>query len=46
VPDAQAQIQALQAQISNLQQQTVAANGHGRRGHQADSLTRGPREMG
>ena len=38
VPDAQ-------AQIGNLQQ-TVAANGHGPRGQQADSLTRGPREMG
>jgi hypothetical protein len=46
VPDAQAQIQALRAQINNLQQQTVAANGHGPRGHQADLLTRGPQEMG
>jgi sec-independent protein translocase protein TatA len=45
-PDAQAQIQALQAQINNLQQQTAAAGGHGPRGHQADLLTRGPREMG
>jgi sec-independent protein translocase protein TatA len=42
VPDAQAQIQALQAQISNLQQRAVTANGQG----QADSLTRGPQEMG
>ena len=31
---------------AQLQQQTVAANGHGPRGHQADSLTRGPQEMG
>ena len=46
VPDAQAQIQELQAQINNLQQQTVAANGHGPSGHRADSLTRGPQEMG
>ncbi len=42
VPDARAQIQALQAQISNLQQRAVTANGQG----QADSLTRGPHEMG
>ena len=46
VPYAQAQIQELQAQINNLQQQTVAANGHGPSGHRADSLTRGPQEMG
>jgi hypothetical protein len=46
VPDAQAQIRELQAQIKNLQQQTVAANGHGPSGHRADSLTRGPQEMG
>ena len=46
VPDAQAQIQELQAQINNLQQQTVAANGPGPGGHRADSLTRGPQEMG
>ena len=46
VPDAQAQIQTLQAQVNNLQQQTVAANGHGPSGHRADSLTRGPQEMG
>jgi sec-independent protein translocase protein TatA len=46
VPDAQAQIQALQARINNLQQQTMAANGHGPRGHQADSLTRSPQETG
>ena len=45
-PDAQAQIEGLQAQINNLQQQTVAANGHGPSGHRADSLTRGPQEMG
>jgi sec-independent protein translocase protein TatA len=42
VPHSQAQIQALQAQISNLQQRTVTANGQG----QADSLTPGPQEMG
>ena len=46
VPDAQVQIQALQARISNLQQQSVAANGPGPHGHQADSLTHGPRERG
>ena len=46
VPDAQAQIEGLQAQINNLQQQTLAANGRGPGGHRADSLTRGPREMG
>ena len=46
VPDAQAQIEGLQAQINNLQQQTVAANGYGLGGHRADSLTRGPQEMG
>lgn len=46
VPDAQAQIEGLQAQINNLQQQTVAANGRGPAGHRADSLTRGPEEMG
>jgi sec-independent protein translocase protein TatA len=46
VPDAQAQIRALQAQVSDLQQQTVTASGHGPRGHQADSLTRGPQEIG
>jgi len=46
VPDAQAQIEGLQAQINNLQQQTVAANGRGPGGHRADSLTRGPQEMG
>ncbi len=46
VPDAQAQIEELQAQINNLQQQTVAANGRGPGGHRADSLTRGPQEMG
>jgi sec-independent protein translocase protein TatA len=46
VPDAQAQIERLQAQINNLQQQTVAANGRGPGGHRADSLTRGPQEMG
>jgi len=45
-PDAQAQIEGLQAQINNLQQQTLAANGRGPGGHRADSLTRGPREMG
>jgi hypothetical protein len=45
-PDAQAQIEGLQAQINNLQQQTLAANGHGPGGHRADSLTRGPQEMG
>ncbi len=45
VPDAQAQIQTLQAQVNNLQQQAVAANGHGSRGYQADSLTHGPQEM-
>jgi sec-independent protein translocase protein TatA len=38
--------QAAQAAPAELQQQTVAANGHGPRGHQADSLTRGPQEMG
>jgi hypothetical protein len=27
-------------------QQTVAANGRGPGGHRADSLTRGPQEMG
>jgi sec-independent protein translocase protein TatA len=46
VPDAQAQLQGLQAQISDLQQRSAAANGHGPRGHRADSLARGPREMG
>jgi sec-independent protein translocase protein TatA len=46
VPDVQAQIQELHAQINNLQQQTVAANGHSPSGHRADSLTRGPQEMG
>jgi sec-independent protein translocase protein TatA len=46
VPDAQAQIEGFQAQINNLQQQTVAANGRGAGGHRADSLTRGPQEMG
>jgi sec-independent protein translocase protein TatA len=46
LPDAQAQIEGLQAQINNLQQQTVAANGRGSGGHRADSLTRGPEEMG
>ena len=45
-PDARAQIEGLQAQINNLQQQTLAANGRGPGGHRADSLTRGPREMG
>jgi hypothetical protein len=45
-PDAQAQIEGLQAQINNLQQQTLAANGRGPGGHRADSLTRGPQEMG
>ena len=38
--------QAAPAAPAELQQQTVAANGHGPRGHQADSLTRGPQEMG
>jgi sec-independent protein translocase protein TatA len=42
VPDSWAQIQALQAQVSKLQQRTVTDNGQG----QADSLTRGPQEMG
>jgi sec-independent protein translocase protein TatA len=37
-PDAQAQIRALQAQINNLHQRTVTADGRG----QADSLTRSP----
>jgi sec-independent protein translocase protein TatA len=46
VPNTQAQIDGLQAQINNLQQQTVAANGRGSGGHRADSLTRGPQEMG
>ena len=46
VPDAQARIQELQAQINNLEQQTVAANGRGSGGHRADSLTRGSQEMG
>jgi sec-independent protein translocase protein TatA len=46
VPDAQAQIEGLQAQINNLQQQTVVANGRGSGGYRADSLTRGPQEMG
>ena len=45
VPDAQAQIQALQAQVNNLQQQAVAANGHGSRGYQAGSPAYGPQEM-
>jgi sec-independent protein translocase protein TatA len=45
-PDAEAQLQELQAQVNNLQQQTAAANGHGHRGQRADSLTRGPQEMG
>ena len=39
------QIQTPQAQTSNLQQ-AVAANGHGPRGDQGDSLARGPQEMG
>ena len=38
--------QAAQAAPAELQQQTVTANGHGPRGDQAASLTRGPREMG
>jgi sec-independent protein translocase protein TatA len=46
VPDAQARIQELQAQINNLEQQTVAANGHGPGAQRADSLTRGSQEMG
>ena len=43
VPDAQAQIQTLQAQVNNLQQQAVAANGHGSRGYQAGSPATVPR---
>ena len=43
---APAQVPDAQAQISNLQQQTVDTNGHGPRGQQADSLTHGPQEMG
>ena len=43
VPDAQAQIEGLQARINYLQQQTVAANGGG---HRADSPTRSPEELG
>jgi sec-independent protein translocase protein TatA len=38
--------QAAPAAPAELHQQTVTANGHGPRGDQADSLTRGPREMG
>jgi sec-independent protein translocase protein TatA len=38
--------QAAPAAPAELQQQTVTANGQGSRGHEADSLTRGPREMG
>jgi sec-independent protein translocase protein TatA len=45
VPDAQARIQTLQAQVNNLQQQAVAANGHGSRGYQAGSPAHGPQEM-
>jgi sec-independent protein translocase protein TatA len=45
VPDAHAQIQTLQAQVNNLQQQAVAANGHGSRGYQAGSPAYGPQEM-
>ena len=47
VPDAQAQaqIQTLQAQVNNLEQQAVAANGHGSRGYQAGSPAYGPQEM-
>ena len=45
VPDSQAQIQALQAQVNNLQQHAVAPNGHGSRGHQAGSAAYGPQEM-
>jgi sec-independent protein translocase protein TatA len=41
-PDAEAQLRALQAQVNNLHQRTVSADGHG----QADSLTRGPDELG
>jgi sec-independent protein translocase protein TatA len=37
---------AAPAAPAELQQQTAAANAHGPRGHQADTLTRGPREMG
>jgi sec-independent protein translocase protein TatA len=43
--DGQAQIQTLQAQLNNLQQQAVAANGHGSRGYQAGSPAYGPQEM-
>jgi sec-independent protein translocase protein TatA len=46
VPDAQAQIEGLQARINYLQQQTVATNGRGPGGHRADSPTRSPEEMG
>jgi sec-independent protein translocase protein TatA len=46
VADAQAEIRALQTQINSLQQQVVAARVHGPRGHQADSPTGGPQEMG
>ena len=45
VPDAQAQIQTLQSQVKNLQQQAVAANGHGSSGYQAGSRAYGPQEM-
>ena len=45
-PDAEAQIQAIQAQINNLRQRTGTAAWHGLRGQQADSLTRGPDELG
>jgi sec-independent protein translocase protein TatA len=38
--------QAAPAAPAELQQQTVTANSHGPRGHEADSLTRGPRETG
>ena len=41
-PDAEAQLRALQVQVNNLHQRTVSADGHG----QADSLTRGPDELG
>jgi sec-independent protein translocase protein TatA len=45
VPDAQAQIQTLQAQVDNLRQHAVAANGHGSGGYQAGSPAYGPQEM-
>jgi sec-independent protein translocase protein TatA len=38
--------EAAPAAPAELQQQTVTANGQDPRGHRADSLTRGPREMG